>query len=67
MSTTMKASVHLGPSYKEKLVAFRNSDFKELKTLFGITQRLILEQSFGILNVSTIVWNFTPWMRSTLT
>ena len=67
MSTTMKASVHLGPSYNEKLVAFRNTDFKELKTLFGITQRLILEQSFGILNVSTIVWNFTPWMGPTLT
>ena len=37
MSTTTKASVHLGPSYSEKLVAYRNSNFEELRTLFDIT------------------------------
>ena len=66
MSTTMQASVHLGPSYNDNLVAYRNTDFKELKTLFDITQRLVLDQSFVFLNVSSVVWNFTPWMRSTL-
>ena len=43
MSTTMKASIHLGPSYNDILVAYRNTDCKALKTLFDITQRLILE------------------------
>ena len=37
---------------------------KELKTLFDITEKLILEQNFDILNVSTIEWTFTPLMRS---
>ena len=31
-----------------------------------ITQRLILNQHHEILNVSTIEWRFTPWMKSTL-
>ena len=66
MSTTMKASVHLGPSYNEKLVPYRNTNFEELKTLFDISQRLILENAHEILNVSTIEWDFPSWMRSTL-
>ena len=66
MSTKVKASVHLGPSYNENLVAYRNTNFKELKTLFDTTQRLILEHAFEIPNVSTIEWKFTFWMRSTL-
>ena len=53
MSTTMKASVHLGPSYNEILVAYRNTDFKALKTLFDITQKLILEQTFEALRRMT--------------
>ena len=65
MSTTMKASVHLGPSYNENLVAYRNTNFKELRALFDSTQRLILEQSIEILKVSAMIWRFTPWMRST--
>ena len=65
VSTTMKASVHLGHYYNENLVACKNTNFKDLKTLFDITQRLILEQSVEILNVSTMIWRFTPWMRST--
>ena len=31
-----------------------------------ITQKMILDQDFEILNVPTIEWKFTPWMRSTL-
>ena len=59
MSATMNASVRFGPSYNENVVAYRNTNIKELKTLFDITQRLMLEQSFEILNVSTMVWNVT--------
>ena len=41
-------------------------NFEELKTLFDITQKLILGQNFEILNVSTIEWTHSPWMRSSL-
>ena len=65
-STTMKSSVHLGLQYQENLVAHRNTNFEELKTLFEITPRLIVEQSFEILNVSAMIYTFSPWMRSAL-
>ena len=66
MSTTMKASVHLGPNYDEIGVAHKNTNFEELKTLLDITQRLTLDHAVEILNVSTIEWTFSPWMMSTL-
>ena len=67
MSTTMKAAVLLGHKYNDNSVTNRNTDFEELKTLFDISQRLILDQDFEILNVSSIELKFTPWMRSTYT
>ena len=66
MSTTMKAAVHLGHTYNENLVAHRNTDFEELKTPFDITEKLIWDQDFEILNVSKIDWTCSPWTRSTL-
>ena len=42
----MKASVHIGPNYNEKLEVYRNTNFEELKNLWVITQRLIEEQLF---------------------
>ena len=50
----MKASVHLGPNYNENLEVHRSTTFEELKNLFDITQRLILEHEAEILNVSTL-------------
>ena len=38
MSTTTKASVHLRSKYNANLVAYKNTTFGELKTLFDITQ-----------------------------
>ena len=64
VSTTMNASV--GPNYNDNLFAYGNTNFEELKTLFDTTQRLILNHEFEIPIVSTIVWTFSPWMRSTL-
>ena len=46
--------------------AYRNTNLVALKTLFDITQRLILSHAFEILNIFTIEWIFGPWMRSTL-
>ena len=66
MSTTKKALVHLGPSYNENLEVCRNTNFEKLKTLFDITQQLILGQNVEILKVSTIEWTHSPWMRSSL-
>ena len=62
----MEASIHLWPDYNEILVGYRNTNFEELKTLFDITKRLILEHKFVILNVSTVEWTLTPWMTSSL-
>ena len=41
-STTMVAAIHLGENYNEHLIAFRNTNFDALKTVFDITQKLIL-------------------------
>ena len=66
VSTTMKASVHLGPDYNENLTGHRNTNFEELKTLFDITQRSILETQIRDSECFTIELTFSPWMRSTL-
>ena len=54
----MKSSVHLGLQYQQNLAAYRNTNFEELTTLFDITLRLIVEQSFEIQNVSTMIIYF---------
>ena len=46
VSTTKKASVHLGPKYNENLEVNRNTNFEELKTLFDITQEVDLRPEF---------------------
>ena len=56
----MEASVHLGPNHNEQLEVYRNTNFEELKNLFDITQRLILEHEAEILNVSPM------WLESFL-
>ena len=61
----MKASVHLGPDYEEHLRT-KNTDVVQVKTLFDISQTLILNHRSEIYGISTIEWNTTPWMRSTL-
>ena len=60
MSTTMKSAVRPCREYQQNLIACRNTNFEDLKTLFDITLRLIVEHSLEILNLSS------PWMRATL-
>ena len=62
----MKAAIHLGENCKDNLFTHRNTDFETLKTLFDITQKLILNQKHEVRHVSTIDGQVTPWMRSTL-
>ena len=66
MSETMKAEVHLGQEYEENLRTTKNTDFEQVKALFDISQSLILNHKTEIYGISTIEWNATPWMRSTL-
>ena len=65
MSTTMKSAVRLGREYQQNLIASRKTNFSELKMLFDITLRLIVESS-EILNLSSMIFDFCLWMRSTL-
>ena len=48
MSTAMEASVHLGPNYNQILEGYGNTNFEDLKNLFDVTQRLILEHDAEI-------------------
>ena len=66
MSTTMKSAVRFGREYQQNWIACRNTNFEEIKTLFDITLRLIVDNSSEILNLSTTINDFSPWMRSTL-
>ena len=62
----MKAAIHLGENYNDNLFTYRNTNFGAPKTLFDLTQKLILNQRHEIRYVSTIEWPFATWVRSTL-
>ena len=66
MSATMKAAVHLPQDYEENLRTTKNTYFEHVKTLFDVSQSFILNHKSEIHRISTIEWNTTPWMRSTL-
>ena len=61
----MKAAVHLGNDYEENLRVTRNTEFSEIRSLFSITQKLVLDQKDEILGANTIDWDQTPWLKST--
>ena len=60
-----EAAVHLGPDYEEHLRTTKNIHFEQVKTLFDISQNVILNHRSEIYGVSTIAWNKTPRMIST--
>ena len=66
MSATMTAAVHLGADFEERLRTSLNTDFEQAKTLFNISQSLIPITKVKFCCVSTIEWNTTPWISSTL-
>ena len=47
-------------------MAYKNMDFVKVKTLFDISQKLILNQKDEIFGTSTIEWHTIPWVRTTL-
>ena len=66
MSSSMKATIHLGPNYLANLDVYKNTNVEEIQSLFNITQKLILEHSEEILNVHTSESASPSWKRSTL-
>ena len=61
LSSAMKAPIHLGPNYSENLKVFKNTNFEEIQSVFGITQRLISEHSEEIFNVKPIESAASSW------
>ena len=66
MSSSMKATVHLGSDHLQHLEVYKNTNFEEIQSLFNITQKLTKEHSEEILNVRTIERTSPSWTRSVL-
>ena len=66
MAPSMKAAIHLGPSYLANLEVYKNTSFEEIQSSFNITQILILEHLEEILKVNTIDSASFSWTRSVL-
>ena len=41
MASSMQAALHMDPSYEKNLKLFKNSEFENIKDLFGITRKII--------------------------
>ena len=50
MASSMQAALHMDPSYEKNLELFKNSEFENIKVLFGIT-RMMIEGNSEIMNV----------------
>ena len=67
MSSSMKAAIHVGPTYLANLEVYKKRNFEEIESLFDITQNLILEHSEDIILNVNMIDNGTPsWTRSVL-
>ena len=67
MSSTMEASVIMGKNYSENLHSVKNTGKDlTLKKMFGISEKLIVEQSDEIFGVSQISWENSPWKQLSL-
>ena len=66
MSAIMKAAVHLGQDYQQNLCTTEDTDFEKVRTLFDISQKLILDHKDEIFGISTIELNTVPCIRTTL-
>ena len=66
MSAIMKAAVRLGQDYQQNLCTTEDTDFEKVRTLFDISQKLILDHKDEIFGKKTIELNTVPWIRTTL-
>ena len=63
MSTTIKSADYLDLDYDQILIACQNTNFEGIKTLFDISLRMIAENSFEILILSSMLYDFSLWVR----
>ena len=67
MSSTLEASVFMGKNYSDNLHSIKNTgEDLTLKQMFDISEKLIVEHSDGILGVSHISWENSPWKQLSL-
>ena len=66
MSSSMKAAIHLGPTFLANLELYKNTNFEEIQSIFNIIKKIILEHSEEIRNVQTIHNTSPSWTRSVL-
>ena len=59
MSTTMKSATHLGLDYYQNLIACQNTNFDGTKTLFDMSLKQIADNSFEILNLLAVIYDFS--------
>ena len=61
MSSTLQASVFMVENYSDNLHSIKNTEDLTMKQTFGISEKLISEQSDEIYGVNTIYWKDSSW------
>ena len=64
MSSTLEASVFMGKNHSDNLHSIKKTgEDLTVKQMFDISEKLIVEHSDGILGVSHISWENSPWKQ----
>ena len=66
MASSMKAAIHLGPSYVSNSEIYKNTKFEDIESVFNITQKSAMEHSEEILNVKCLEYSSPSRARSVL-
>ena len=66
MSSSTKATIHLGQNFIENMTVCKNIDVEEIQDLFSITQRLVWDHSEEIQNVKVTESTDCSWTRTKL-
>ena len=61
MSSTLQASVFMAKNYSDNLHSIKNTEDLTMKQMFGISEKLISEQSDEIYGIRTINWEDSSW------
>ena len=65
-AASSKAAAHLGPDFLTSSEVFKKTKFKNIWSVFNITQKLVMEHSEEILNVKCLEFSSPSWARSVL-
>ena len=67
MYSTLQASVFMGKNYSDNLHSIKNTGNNlAMKQMFGISEKLVSEQSDEIYGVKTISWESSSWKNLSL-